>query len=543
MLTVQYHSSLIRTIKVTFIMCPQTLQNRQKLIHAIESEIPSLRYSYKEIDKINYSHDLWPRTLLSRFNRRPSVAPPLLIVWPQSKDELIDFVKLVTSLNISIVPRGGGSGVCGGAMAIKESVMVDLKSLRKLHSIDPLERLVDVDAGIIGQHLEDRLNQENFSLGHFPASLSSSTLGGWLSTRSAGQCSSLYGKIEDIVHEIEFITPSGECVITSKDDSPALIELIIGSEGTLGIITRAKLHINELPQIRIFRAYRFDSEEKGLKAMREIVQSGLKPSVMRLYDKTDTLINGLYQPSSKHASIFELHQLFSTTEKRPASSFQYREFVQRSILKQALKHRQRLNKIKERILAKLSFGSLLIIGHEGLREFANDESLISHQIIIESGAKDLGDAPAIKWFKQRYDISFKQSQIFAAGGFVDTFEVATLWSKLPKLYQELYRTLSEEAFVMAHFSHAYHEGCSIYFTVAAADKDPIKTEQRYDRLWNKGLITALKHGATISHHHGVGYSKSKFVIEEFGNSIEFIRKIKHASDPFQIFNPQKLGLS
>jgi alkyldihydroxyacetonephosphate synthase len=367
-------------------------------------------------------------------------------------------------------------------------------------------------------------------------------VGGWLAARSAGQLSSRYGKIEDMVLSVEAVDGTGALLHTLDGPSagPDLTQLLVGSEGTLAVITSAKLRIWPSPSARWLRGIRFPSVQAGMRALHNIMRAGLRPAVARLYDPLDTLLAG----KGGGAAM-----------KIPQPLRWVVDATQAEALRLALRAPMLLNRLVDALPAH----SLMILGFEGDSEDDCAEEGDSALAVCESArGDDLGPAPGERWLANRYKISYRQSPLFSAGAFVDTMEVATTWDRLDSLYHQVRRAVQGLAFVMAHFSHAYLEGCSIYFTFvglagatadqiargsrADAEEDLEGAESRYDACWKAALGAVADEGATISHHHGVGLSKQIFLPREHGEGMRQLRALKRAFDPHGILNPGKLLL-
>ncbi len=505
-------------------------------------------------DQVAYSRDQWPKSLIQlRAGNFPVYKSA--VVWPGTPTEVAEIVKFCAGEGIALTPVGGGSAVTGASAPSEVGVVLDLKRLNKIRSLNARSKWAEVEAGIVGYHLEEELQQLGWTLGHFPSSIFCSTLGGWAATRSAGQASSRYGKIEDLVFDVEFVTPGGDVRWSSQ--LMDLTPLIIGSEGLFGIITACRIKIFPAPKAREYRGVLFPELSAGLQAMRELMQSALPPpTVMRLYDPLDTLISSHRNPKIQlfgpaegpHTPLQSEEELYLEGEvsSRMPESWALVERGSNWLLsalreKLGLTISSRAELVSEFVDKFLPRQSLLILGYEegdSLEARENMERAL--EICLSCGGRDLGEKPGWHWFYHRYSVSFKQSVVFGLGGFSDTMEVASRWRDLSRVYREVKEAIAREALVMAHFSHAYPDGCSIYFTFASLA--PEREEQlKYRRIWESGLAAAARSGATISHHHGVGKSKAAAMSLELGDrGKKLIRSIQSAlSMPEELF-PDKL---
>jgi alkyldihydroxyacetonephosphate synthase len=510
---------------------------------ALEKDLAQLgiAVSSEPADLWAMSRDCWPRSLLwTKAGLTPH--PPDVVAWPASVEQVTQVVRFAAERQVAVVPFGAGSGVCGGAVPVKGGIALDLKRIVGPVQIDLPARTASAGAGMNGQRFEELLGQQGATLGHFPSSIYCSTVGGWLAARSAGQLSSRYGKIEDMVLSIEAVDGTGAILRTLDGPSagPDLTQLLVGSEGTLAVITSARLRIWPAPTARWLRGIRFPSVQEGMRALQSILRAGLRPAVARLYDPLDTLLAG----KGGGAGM-----------KVPQPLRWVVEATQAEALRLALRAPQLLN----RFVDALPAASLLILGFEGDSEDeCAEEGEAALALCQRASGEDLGPAPGERWLANRYKISYRQSPLFSAGAFVDTMEVATTWDRLDSLYRSVRRAVGGLAFVLAHFSHAYLEGCSIYFTFiglagatadqiargsrADAEEDLEEAESRYDACWKAALSAVADEGATISHHHGVGLSKQIFLPREHGEGMRQLRALKRAFDPHGILNPGKLLL-
>ncbi|MEO8797185.1 MAG: FAD-binding oxidoreductase, partial [Polyangiaceae bacterium] len=257
----------------------------------VSSAVPGVRVSDDAADRVAYARDLWPRHHLAVRSGNVAANKPGAIVWPESTADVQRLVKWARATKTPLVPFGAGSGVCAGILPNDDVVVVDLKKMDHWRALDRTKSTLDVEAGEMGLPLEDKLNREGFTLGHFPSSIVCSTVGGWVAARSAGQNSGYYGKIEDMVVSLECVTGAGEIVkLSRRTHGPDLVPLVVGSEGTMAIITAAELRLHPVPTARGFGAWSFPSTETGWEAMRELFQAGLRPAVCRLYDPFDAML-------------------------------------------------------------------------------------------------------------------------------------------------------------------------------------------------------------------------------------------------------------
>lgn len=484
------------------------------------------RASNDVADRVAYARDLWPRHVIGVRQGEAAPAPPAVVVWPSDVDEVQAVVRYASLRGIPLVPYGAGSGVCGGIEPSPNAIVLDMKQMRRVIRIDADALTVHAQAGILGQHFEDFLASEGFTLGHFPSSIYCSTLGGWLAARSAGQCSGRYGKIEDMVLSMRCVDGQGVVHQLSRDgDGADLLPLMIGSEGVLGVITDATLRISPQPKERTFAAYSLPTTEAGLHAIRDIYQAGLRPAVARLYDPFDSRIA---RSKSSHPSI-----------KKKSSPANGPGFGTR-VLARALRYPGALNALIHSLPDRALGGAMLVLVWEDDPRIAAAEKARAHQIALSHGARDEGEAPARSWLGRRHSVSYRQSPMYAAGAFVDTMEVAAPWSRLWPTFEAVREAISAYAFVMAHFSHAYPDGGSIYFTFAGSAATDADAQSLYDRLWVDALRAAVMAGATFSHHHGVGRSKAPAMSRELGSAVEIVRSLKNVMDPRGILNPGSL---
>lgn len=447
-----------------------------------------------------YSHDWWPRLLMRR-RAGESLPQPDAVVVPRDRDDVVAIVRWAAEHDVALVPFGAGTGVCGGAAPVAGAITVDLKALTAIGELDEVSGIVEVEPGVIAQRLEDHLEAHGWTLGHHPSSAHASTVGGFLAVRSAGQASSLFGKMEDMVVALEVVLADGQVftsrIVPQTSSGPDLTRLFLGGEGTTGIITRAWLRVRPRAEVTLDRGWLVPDLRAGLDALRAIVRTGAMPAVLRLYDETDTAVvfggQGLPVPD----------------------------------------------------------GCLLIVGCEGRADVAAFTEQVASEELAAAGAEDLGRGPGEHWRAHRHGMSYRFAEYVKPGGTfgdaltLDTMEVAGRWRDLPALYDAVRAALSEHVdLVLAHVSHVYDTGASIYFTLGGVNEgDEDRALARYDAAWRAGQAAALATGATASHHHGVGLLRAPYLPEELGAAgWDVLNRVKAALDPGHRLNPVKLGL-
>lgn len=445
-----------------------------------------------------YSKDLWPRNLIQA--REAELPAPSIdaVVWPADVQALSKVVRAANEQGWELFPYGAGSGVCGGATPSGERrrprVVVDLKRMDRIESIDEVSMLAKVQGGMLGQVLEEDLNARGFTMGHFPSSIYCSSFGGYMATRAAGQLSTMYGKIEDIVMAVEGVLPTGEIFTTPLAPrmavGPDWNQLFIGSEGTLAFMTAGWVKIHRVAENRRFLSYHVESTEKALDGVRHWLQAGLRPAVVRIYDEDES-----------------------------------------------------------RMLMGLKSGVKLVSVVEGEHDLTDFTAMRMGQLAGKwQGWEDTGEEPAQHWWSHRYDVSYRQQQIMSHRRMIlDTFEVSTSWTRLPGLHKAIKRVVEEfkdgaMLVILAHFSHFYHTGGNIYFTLCGRTPEEMPTADFYDRVWEALLKACEREGAAVSHHHGIGRLKSAAMRRQTGVLHDLLRSLKHELDPKNLINPENLGI-
>jgi alkyldihydroxyacetonephosphate synthase len=430
--------------------------------------------------------DLWPLAIMEE--RAGSATPRVLVARPSGREQVAAILRWSTAHGVIVTPLGGASGVCGAVGPKTGELVIDMGAFDRILEVDETNLICRCESGVNGLALEHHLNGRGLTLGHYPSSLAGTTVGGLCATRSSGQESSRYGSIEDMVIGLAVVLPDGTFAAPRPGPrsavGPALHELWLGSEGALGIILGAVLKVHRLPEGVIGRGFGFADLKSGLECMRAIMQSGIRPLVMRLYDPEDAAFNGYDLPSG---------------------------------------------------------GCLLVVATAGLDAVARAEAVAVRE--MAAAASDLDVEPWQRWERHRFDLSAERLKALLEPprSYVDTIELAAPWTVLPGLHAKVKAAISADGLALCHFSHAYEQGCCAYFSFAGAGDTEEEARSAYNRAWEGAMTIALELGATISHHHGTGQVRARWVADELGGWMRVWRGVRESIDPAGVMNPRALG--
>ncbi|HEV2756167.1 MAG TPA: FAD-binding oxidoreductase [Actinomycetota bacterium] len=438
-----------------------------------------------------HAADWAPRALLDR-RRGAAPAPPACVVRPRSTGEVAALLEWADRTGTAVVPWGGGSSVLGSAVP-SGRVVVDLTALDAVDPVDERSRLVHCGAGVTGPALAAHLDAAGYLLGHEPQSVGISTVGGWIATRACGQLSARYGGIESLLAGFIAVLPGGRVVrsktVPRRAAGPDVASLLIGSEGTLGIVTEADLRVSPVPRERADAAVRFEHMSDGVAACRTVVQSEVRPTLVRLYDAEDSAIFLRHFPDEAQ-------------------------------------------------------GPLLLLSFDGEGAAARAGAAVEL-----AGGSPAGKHLVEHWWSHRNDAVGEFRRLMAGEGIlgphalVETVEVAGTWTVLRDLYHSMKEALRPLADIAGcHVSHVYRDGACLYFTLAAACSDDDEAHELLGRWWETAMRTCLDAGGSISHHHGIGRVKAPWLEEELGGWFDVLRAVKSAIDPKRVMNPGALGL-
>jgi len=438
--------------------------------------------------RAEHSRDWWPQAMIwATDGEVPALGAA--VVTPHDADEVAAVLRICNEARVPVTASGGRSGVCGSAVPVCGGVILDTTAMSGIVDVDATSMILDVLPGTFGDALEDVLRSDHaVTVGHWPQSMTLATVGGWLACRGAGQYSTRYGKIEDIVVGLDVVLADGTLIHTGGQPrqavGPDLNQLFVGSEGTLGVITGARLRLHPAAATERRAAYAFDDFGVALDACRRAVQRGATPAVLRLHDTTEAVRFGL---EGRH---------------------------------------------------------LVIVLDEGDPTIVDAAMAVVDDECRRDGERlDDGDTIVAAWIEHRNDVAALEALI-TKGYVVDTMEVAGPWSRLEAIHTaatEAIGSIDGTLVVSCHQSHAYTDGACLYFTFAA-QVDAGSRNAYYVAAWDAGTRAVLGAGGALSHHHGVGINRARFVRDALGGGLDVFASIKAALDPNGILNPGKLGL-
>ena len=451
---------------------------------------------------------------------------PDLVVYPGDEDEVQRVVDAAVAADAVIIPFGGGSNIAGSLEPRSDESRVvlslDMGRMRELVDIDEESGLARIQAGALGPDLEAQLAARGWTLGHFPDSFTHSSLGGWIATRSSGMQSDKYGDIADIVRGLHVVRPSAPGLsgllvirpIPSASTGPSVREMIVGSEGRLGVITEATVVVHRTPAKRDVYGYFFPNWEAGIAAMEEIAESDATPSITRISDARET---GFSLATSKERHGFD-------------------KFAAGTVLPTLMKSKG----------WKLDDICLSFIGYEGGEAHAARQKKLVDKIVKKHGGMGVGKGPGVLYDQKKFDTPYLRDFLLDRGAAGDVSESAMPWSKVNQLHDNVVAA-AEKAFdeigikgwIMSHMSHSYHSGACLYFTFAFVfGNDPLR---EYDTVKSAIQQAFIDNGGSLSHHHGVGLEHAPWLEQDISSQgVAVMRGLFEAVDPGGNFNPRKI---
>jgi len=412
---------------------------------------------------------------------------PRAVVLAESAADVSATLRICRATRTSVVPFGGGSGVCGGVELSESAIALSTRGLAGLVDLDPTALVATFGAGTLGIDAERRVEQEGLTLGHWPQSVELSTVGGWVATRASGQYSTLYGNIEDLVLALEVVLPDGTLLRTRRTPraaaGPDLRQLFLGSEGTLGVVTEVTFSAWPRPEASVGQAFAFARLSDGLEAIRQALRAGFRPPVVRLYDAAEAKRFASWCPDGR---------------------------------------------------------ALLLLLHEGPRAIALASLAGVGSLARAAGGVETDSAAVAHWLEHRNRVpSFRE--LLERGLVVDTLEVAATWDRVVPLYDAVTQALREVPGVLtatAHSSHSYRSGTNLYFTFVARPGDHGAMAACYRECWRRAMEATVASGAGIAHHHGIGRVRRDVLASEIGAAgVGVLRAVKRALDPDDLLNP------
>ena len=438
------------------------------------------------------------------------------VAFPESEGEVRDLMRYAREVGAHLIPYGGGTSVAGHINVLpgdRPVLTVDLRRMSRLHSLDESNHLATFGAGVTGLHLEAQLRAYGYTLGHFPQSFEYSTLGGWIATRSSGQQSLGYGRIEQLFVGGRVETPSGTLEVQTFPASATgldLREIVLGSEGRLGIVTEATVHVTPLPEQEQFLVVFFPDWERGIAAVRQMTQMRLPLAMLRLSTSMET----------KNNLVLAGHG--------------------------------RLIGTLERVLALRGVGNtkcMLLVGIVGRKAVVTSARKEALSIARKLQGVSAGSVLGAGWHKQRFRTPYLRNTLWSMGYALDTVETATTWDRVPALVEAIEVALrgglaedDEQVFAFSHLSHLYRHGSGIYTTyLYRMASDPGETLRRWQCLKEAASRAIVAGHGTISHQHGVGTDHLYYLQAEKGElGLAAMRQLFAHFDPHGIMNPGKL---
>jgi alkyldihydroxyacetonephosphate synthase len=493
-----------------------------ELRRALEAAVGEAFVSTDRLDRVVHARGKSLRDLIrQRRGELPRV--PDVVARPGGEDEVAAVLRAALDANAVVIPFGGGSSISGSLEAPpaehRPVISVDLERLNKVLTIDSSSRLARVQAGVFGPDLEEQLRAQGYTFGHFPDSFTQSTLGGWIATRSSGMQSDRYGDIADMTRGLRVITPGGTLVtrpIPSTSTGPSVREMVLGSEGRLGIITEATMHVRPIPEKRTILGYLFPTFTDGLNAMRDIAASDCSVSVTRVSDANETRFS------------FAMRVRPTVLDKLQSKAL--RMFLQR------------------RLGYDVHQMALSFIGYEGSERHVAEQRRRVGRIIKRHGGLCIGSGPGALYDQKKFDTPHIRDFLLDRGAAGDVSETAMPWSRLTPVYDAVsaaahgaFAQVGVQGYLMCHLSHSYHAGACLYFTFAFQPTPSGDMESEYDVIKSAIQQSFVDNGATLSHHHAVGTEHAQWLEQDISApGVAMLEALFDGTDPGKHLNPGKI---
>jgi alkyldihydroxyacetonephosphate synthase len=475
-----------------------------------------------DLDRIVHTYGKALRDLLRiRAGDIPRV--PDVVIYPGNEAEVQLIVDRAVAADAVIIPYGGGSNISGSLHAPEDEprpvISLDLGRMNQVIDIDRESGLARIQAGAQGPDLEEQLGARGWVLGHYPDSFTHSTLGGWAATRSSGMQSDKYGDISDIARGMRVVMPGKVLQIRAlphTSTGPSVREMVLGSEGRLGVITEVTVQVHRIPEVRVILGYLFPSWESGLAAMQEISTSDAHPSITRVSDGKETA--------------------FSFATRKKSSGISISSLISKGLMKVLQRRGWNLDEV-----------CLSFIGYEGGKAHVARQKKIVKHIVGKHGGILVGKGPGALYDQKKFDTPYIRDFLLDRGAIGDVSETAAPWSKLLPLYksviaaaEKVYAQLGVPGWIMCHLSHSYHSGACLYFTFAFKH-DGVDPLGQYEPLKNAIQQAFVDSGGTLSHHHAVGTEHAAWLEQDISApGVHMIEGLFSAMDPNSNFNPGKI---
>ncbi|MEA2295278.1 MAG: alkyldihydroxyacetonephosphate synthase [Solirubrobacteraceae bacterium] len=489
---------------------------------ALRQAVGAGHVSTDALDRVRHGRGKSLRDLVRQ--RRGSFGRlPDAIVRPGSEAEVTAVLRAAMDADAVVIPFGGGTSISGSLEAPGDEsrpvVSVDLARLGAVLDVDPISRLARVQAGAFGPDLERQLGERGWTLGHFPDSFTHSTLGGWIATRSSGMQSDRYGDVAELTRAVRVVTPAGALVtrpVPSTSTGPSVREMVLGSEGRLGIITEATVHVRRLPAERVILGYLFPTWGDGLDAMRDIAASEAAPSVTRVSDAYETRFS--FATRKDPTPVDRLKSTALTAYLRRRRGFDIGEMC-------------------------LSF-----IGYEGTARHVAGQRRLAGRIAARHGGLCIGRSPGELYDQKKFDTPYIRDFLLDRGALADVSETAAPWGALPAVYaatmaaaRGAFAALGVRGYVMCHLSHSYHAGACLYFTFAFRPRPGAEPLDQYGQVKSAIQQSFIDTGATLSHHHAVGTEHAEWLADDISApGVALLRALFDGIDPGRNLNPGKI---
>lgn len=460
------------------------------------------------------------QTLRNDFTRVPDV-----VVYPGSEDEVTRILETAVAEDLVVIPFGGGSSISRSLQAGQDEsrciVSVDMGRLDRVLEIDETSGLATIQAGVLGPDMEEQLNARGWTLGHFPDSFAHSTLGGWAATRSSGMQSDKYGDIADIVRGLRLVRPTATVVLRplpSTSTGPSLREMVIGSEGRLGIITELTVQVHRLPQEHEVIAYMFPTWQQALTAVRQYTEAEIPLTFARVSDAHETA--------------------FSLATQKASTSVKGRL---------AARGQEALWAVMRRRGWDTDAMCLSYVCFEGTVKDVAERKKAVAKIAKAQGAVVLGSGPGALYDQKKFDTPHLRDFLLEQNTVGDVSETAAPWSQLTTVHkaaydaaQRAYARLDKTGWIMSHMSHSYHSGACLYFTFAYVfdEENPYEEYHMIKPAIQQSFIDS---GGTLSHHHGVGVEHQPWMEQDISpEGVRLMHGLFEVADPGGNFNPGKI---